>query len=155
MSVAVLVKHDMGCRYARPDGGGHSDAAKRLSDTYNLHKAAGSPVGWWLSVGLADGDGGDDLFPSKAEAVRFFWPYEDWRMYVKLGPASMSVCEAESVMAWQRQTNRLHLTDRDDSHGGLEVIPRLNIEHHQRQMAAMRGGVRMPIALGYARENPA
>lgn len=151
MGTPVLVRHDDGCKFARPELGGHSDAAKRLSDTYNLHKAAGSPVGWWFSVALSDGSGGDDLFESKSAAVHFHWPYEDWRFYAKIGPASMSVCEAESVMAWQRQVNGLRLTDRDDRHGGLEVIPRLTREHHDRQMAALRGQVPMPVALGYAK----
>lgn len=151
MPVPVLVKHDIGCRHARPADGGHSDAAKRLSDTYNLHKAAGSPVGWWFSVHYEDGSGGDDLFMSKADAVRHFWPYEDVRFYCKLGPASMSVCEAESVLAWHRQASSLRTTDRDNRHGGYDVIPRLTVEHHARQMRALRGEVNMPIALGYQR----
>lgn len=151
MSVPVLVAHDQGCHFARPADGGHTDTAKRLSDTYNLHKAAGAPVGWWFSVALADGSGGDELFGTKAEAVNWYWPYESHRFYCKLGPASMSVCEAESVMAWQRQANQLRLTDRDAEGGGLELIPRLTDEHHARQMAAMRGDVGMPVALGYAK----
>lgn len=150
--MTVLVVHDIGCRYVRPRDGGHSDAAKRLSDTYNLHKAAGAPLGWIFSVSLADGSGGDELFPAKAAAVSYFWPYEDWRCYLKLGPASMSVCEAESVMEWQRQVSQLRTHDRDDSRGGLDVIPRLNQEDQARQLAAIRGELNMPVALGYMEE---
>lgn len=147
---AVLTgEHGWGCKFARADHGGHTDAARRLSDVYNLHKAAGSPVGWIFSVALSDGSGGDELFATKAEAVDYYFPWEDWRAYLKLGPQSMDVCEAESVMAWQRQTSALGTTGRDYRRGGLEVIPRLNVEDMARQYAALRGELAMPLALGY------
>lgn len=149
MSVPVLVRHDGGCRYARPSDGGHSDAAKRLSDGYNLHKAAGGTLGWIFAAKLSDGAISDELFPSKDIVVSHLWPYEDWFFYGKIGPASMSVCEAESRLKWEREAARLRTTGRDYKRGGLQVIPRLNAEDQARQMAALRGELNMPVALGY------
>ena len=148
MSVPVLVRHDAGCRYARPEGGGHSDAAKRMSDHYNLHKAAGAILGWWLAFALADGAHDGEAYQTKQEAVRHQHHDEWWSTFVKIGPASMSVCQAESLLYMGRQQARLKLPDRDDKRGGYDVIPRLTIEDHWRQMEALRTG-RDYVGLGY------
>ena len=66
-----LVKHDHGCKWGRFDSTvnehaeiltgevrpGHSDTAKRFSDTFNLHHAAGQARGW-IAVGYADSNSG-------------------------------------------------------------------------------------------------
>lgn len=151
--MTVLVKHDHGCRYARDELGGHTDLAKRFADWYNLHKTAGAPNGHWIAVSLNDGSSDGSAYPDRKTAMRFQHGNEKWFAYVQLGPATMSVCEAESVMRWQRQTHRLQerFVDKDERQGGLQVIPRLNREDLERQMAAIRSG-RGAIALGYAKE---
>lgn len=148
MSIPVLTRHDPGCRYARPDGGGHSDAAKRMSDHYNLHKAAGALVGWWLAFALADGAHDGEAYQTKAEAVRHQHQNEWWFTYVKIGPASMTICSAESLLYMGRQQSRLRLADRDDKRGGFDVIPRLTQEDHWAQMRALQAG-RDFVGLGY------
>lgn len=148
MSSPVLVRHDPGCRYARPEHGGHSDAAKRVSDHYNLHKAAGALTGWWLAFALADGGHDGTAYPTKLEAVTHQHHAEWWCAFIRIGPSMMTVCEAESQLMWQRQQARLKLPQRDDPHGGLDVITRLTREDHARQMAALRDGTGF-IGLGY------
>jgi len=157
----------MGCKYARASSdltvddegniltgsiqGGHSDAAKRVSDCYNLHKAAGAVLGWWIAVSLATGESDGDAYPDKLTAVWHQKHSESWFAFLRIGQGAMSVCEAESVLAWHRQQARLRLSDRDYKRGGLDVIPRLTIEGAERQMAAMDGRLSMPLALGYAK----
>lgn len=147
-SVPVLVRHDQGCRYARPEHGGHSDAAKRISDAYNLHKAAGALDGWWLAFGLQDGGHDNTPYETKAEAVRHQHHAEWWTMFIRIGPSAMSVCEAESQLMWQRQQARLKLPDRDDPRGGLEVIQRIGRADHLLQAHAIATGTGH-IGLGY------
>ena len=154
--MTVLVRHDPGCKWGRqgttaeigPDGQvtgyqlgqGHSDAAKRFSDTYNLHHAAGVTSGW-IAVKYADGSGGDDVFDTKDDAVRIMWPYEDWYFYATLSAApSMSVCAAEAVLRWRRIMHEMERPDRDQPHGGLEVIPFLTEEDRAEQERAVLSG---------------
>lgn len=165
--VPVLVRHDVGCKFARAsddltldDEGriltgsitpGHSDAASRIADCYNLHKAAGAINGWWIAVSLATGESDGDAYPDKAAAVWHQRNCESWFAFLRIGPAAMSVCEAESQLRWHRQQSKLRLNDREYKNGGLQVIPRLRIEDIDRQMAAMGGHGGLPVALGYAR----
>jgi hypothetical protein len=141
--MTVLVKHDPGCKWGRATdvdidsdgtvlsaviGPGHSDAAKRFSDTFNLHQAAGTRSGW-IAVRYSDGGGGDDVYDIREEAVRFCWPYEDRYFYATLaGSHSMSVCAAESVLRWRRIMAEAERPDRDVAGGGLEVIEFLTAE---------------------------
>lgn len=165
MGVPVLVRHDMGCKYGRAsanididDDGhiiageilpGHTDAAKQVSDIYNLHKAAGAPVGHWIAVALADGASDGTAYPSKAAAVTHQHHNEWWFAFIQLQPGALSVCAAESLLRWQRQAAALRTADREDSRGGLDVIPRLTREAHMGQLAALGGHGGLPVALGY------
>jgi hypothetical protein len=149
VSSPALVPHDHGCRYARLEGGGHSDAARRVSDTYNMHRAVmGFAPAGVIAVSLADGTSDNTVYPSRESAVAHQHHNERWYAYIRLAAPSMSVCEAESVMRLQRQAAALAPAQLDEPNGGLEVIPRLNAEDQQRQIAAMRGHLRLPIALG-------
>lgn len=150
MSTPVLVRHDPGCRYARESDGGHSDAAKRISDTVNLHAVAGVRRGV-IAFSLADGRSDGTVYDTRGQAVAHQHHDERYCGFIRLGPAGMSVCEAASVLRMQRQASRLARPDRDAPDGGLEVIPRLTREAHARQIAALAGRVRLPIALGKGR----
>jgi hypothetical protein len=163
VSIPVLVKHDPGCKWSRFSGKvnergeiiegqvqpGHSDAAKRFSDWYNLHRAAGLDRGWF-AVMLDDGASNGDVYDTRGEAVRHMWPNERWYFYCTLnaGP-SMSVCAAESVLRWRRTMNEVEgpLLNPDAPDGGLEVIPRLTTEDQEAQIRAVRTG-RGHLALG-------
>lgn len=146
--VPVLVKHDPGCRYARQADGGHSDTAKRLSDTYNLHIVAGARRGGVIAVSLDDGSSDTTVYDSRADAVSHQHHNERWYAYIRINAGHMSVCEAESVMRWQRQANKLAAAQLGEQNGGLEIIPRLTKEGIERQLAAMAGRLNLPIALG-------
>ena len=153
--MTVLVKHDPGCKWGRFDGTvdeqanilsgglrpGHSDAAKRFADGYNLHKAAGQVRGW-IAVRYLDGSSDGTVYDSRADAVGGCFPWDDEFFYATLSQPPMSVCAAESLLRYKRimsEMDRAH-TDRDAPHGGLEVIPRLAAEDQEAQIAAVRSG---------------
>ena len=144
----VLVRHDPGCYHAREADGGHSDAAKRLSDTYNLHVTCGARIGSVFAYSLADATSDGTLYDSRQDAVDHQRHNEGWRGYVRMGPGRMSVCQAAAVIRWDRQAAELARAQRGERSGGLEVIPRLTIADRERQLAAMRGELNLPIALG-------
>ena len=110
--VTILVRHDPGCRWGRVGteaeidgsgqvtgyklGQGHSDAAKRFSDAFNLHKAAGTARGW-IAVRYRDGSANVEVYDSREDAVRDCFPWEDEFFYATLtGAPSMTVC----LMFW-------------------------------------------------------
>lgn len=167
MTIPALTQHDHGCRWARlgaeaeidgngqvtgirNPGAGHSDAAKRFADWYNLHKAAGSHG--WIAVALADGRTDGAVYDTRHAAVAHMWPNERWYFYATLAQPSMTICAAESVLRYKRIMNEIEgaHTDRDAPHGGLEVIPRLAAEDQEAQLQAVRTG-RGHLALGYRR----
>lgn len=162
--MTVLVRHEPGCRWGRAGaeaeisaggrvtgtrskGAGHSDAAKRFSDTFNLHKAAGMIAGW-IAVRYADGRGGQDVYETRAAAVAGMWPWEDEHFYCTLAAPPMSVCAADSLLRYKRVMAAMEKPDRDAPHGGLEVIPRLAAEDREAQIAAVRSG-KGALALGH------
>lgn len=163
MDTPVLTRHDHGCKWSRFDGEvderanilsgevrpGHSDAAKRFSDLYNLHKAAGTTRGW-IAVALADGSSDGEVYETRAEAVLYQRHNERWYFYCALDQPAMTICQAESLLRYKRVMNQIEAghTDRDAPHGGLEVIPRVSIEDMEAQMRAVRSGHGM-VALGY------
>lgn len=162
MSVPVITRHDHGCKWSRFDGQvdeqanivsgevrpGHSDAARRFSDGYNLHRAAGTHGGW-IAVALADGDCGADVYDTRQEAVSFAWPYEDRYFFAVLAQPSMTICQAESLLRYKRVMNEMESAhaDRDAPGGGLEVIERMSVEDMEAQITAVRTGRGM-LALG-------
>ncbi len=163
----VLVSHDQGCLWARPGaeaeidgaghvtairspGYGHTDAAKRFADTYNMHKAAGAARGW-IAVEYATGGGGADVYDSREAAVASLWPYEDWYFYCWLREPSMTVCAAESLLRYRRVMSDIERPDRDIAGGGYEVIRRLAVEDQEAQIRAVRTG-RGALPLGRRRD---
>lgn len=144
----VLVRHDPGCRWSRESDGGHSDAAKRISDAYNLHVTCGARLGQVFAFALADGCSDGVLYDSRADAVNHQRHNEARRGYARIGAGGMTVCAAAAVLRWQRQAAALAAPGRGEKSGGLEVIPRLTLEGQARQLAAMAGRINVPIALG-------
>lgn len=133
--------HEAYCRFKAI---GHTDAAKRFCDTYNLHKiGAGSAAnGKWIAIALHDGSSDDTLYDSKRDAVRHQRHNEQWYAFICIVPPSMKYCDAEVMLDVHRRMYDagLRMTDPDHKHGGMDVIKRVTVED---QLAwASRGAVR-------------
>lgn len=146
--------HDMGCWFARPRDEHdrelpHTDAAKRVSDTYMLHRVANpdNAVGKWFAVHLADGSGDGVLYDSRRDCIRHQKHNSKWFAYIKIAPCGMSVCEAESFLrssrlAYAATGNLLSDPDR-------EIIQPLTREEHLRRMADQAiGRPTIPLIIG-------
>lgn len=119
---------------------GHSDAAKRVCDEYNLHRLAlgYDAIGKWFACALADGQSDHVAYDSKLMAVRHQHHNEMNFTFIKIGPPTMNVCEAEVMLKTARSLHDkgMRLTDPDDAHGGRDVIKRSTVED---QMAQANG----------------
>lgn len=106
----------------------HSDAAKRISDTYNLHRLADfyGSMGKWFAAALHDGRTDNVLYDKKREAVLHQHHNEQLYTFICIGPAQMTPCEAEVMLKVARMAydNGLRLTDPDDARGGRDMIKR-------------------------------
>ena len=131
MSVPLLIHHNPHCT----SKAGHSDEAKRIADTITMHWLAVKTdcVGKWLTFNLSDGKGGMDLYPSKADAVRFARIPKNM-LYVCLVPGGMYVCEAEILLKTGRKLSGWGLEDSE-----RQLIPRATGEHRA-QMLKLLGG---------------
>jgi len=145
MTVVTVIEHDAGCSYGREGRGGHSDAAKRVADTYMLHRTAGaalglSNVGKVFAVSLQDGTSDGQLYDTLAEAIRHQKHSAKWYAYLRVGRHALNPCEASSLMQLHRDADKagLNFTGRHDP--PLELIPRLTAEDHHRMRAAMAAG---------------
>lgn len=144
MGTATAFRHDPGCEYAL-DGapGGHADAARRVADTYMLHRVAGkhlATVGKVFAVALADGTSDGVLYDTIAAAIRHQRHNAKWYAYLRVGREDMTVCNAASVLKLHRDADEagLNFTDRHDPKVfGFELIPRLTAEDHQRMTRAL------------------
>lgn len=154
MAAVALVPHDVNC--ARK-GLGHSDAAKRVSDTYRLHRLAegNAAIGQWIAVRLADGHSDNVLYDSKSAAVRHQHHNEQWYAFVAIGAWDMSPCEAEEFLALNRMLydNGIRMTDPDHASGGPELIPRATVEDQRSLVRSIRNhGRTRPSGLVYPGE---
>lgn len=124
-----MTTHDPWCQSkALP----HEDAAKRISDEYNLHRSA-SPygsVGKWISCALHDGISDHQLYESKREAVNHQHHNEQWYTFIKIRPCTMTACEAAVMLRIARTAydNGMRLADPDDRNGGRSIIKRTSRE---------------------------
>lgn len=135
--------HDMNCpRRARA----HDDAATRLSDAYNLHLIAKEydAIGRFFAVALEDGRGDGVLYETRRDAVRHQRHDEARYVFVRIGPANMTICEAASLLFTQRKLYErgMRMADRDHRAGGRVLIPRLTVEDQLAQMRQIVYGTR-------------
>lgn len=117
----------------------HSDAAKRIYDTYSLHRLA-DPIGNLgrvFAVSIADGTTDNVLYDTRQDAIRHQHHNEWYYDYVRISPTQMSLCDAELFLSGIRKTYeaRKSLMDRDHPKGGLEIIHRLTVEDQLAQNA--------------------
>lgn len=125
-----------------------SDAAKRVSDAYNLHRVSDpiGSIGKWLHVKLEDGTGGNTLFDSKVEAERDTGHMEMYYAFPQVGPWPMTPELAETFLHLHRRMyeNNLKMADPDAAGGGHEMIRRTSREDQFNQVRNLFQGDRLP-----------
>jgi hypothetical protein len=143
--------HDPGCEYGRDSAGptGHSDAARRVSDTYMLHRIADpglGSVGKVFAVALADGTSDGQLYDTMADCIRHQRHNAKWYAYLRVGREGMSICQAASILKMHRDADEagIKFVDRDDPSYGYELIDRLTVEDHQRMTRALAARTWIP-----------
>jgi hypothetical protein len=144
----VLARHDPGCRYGR---GQHGDAAKRIADTHNLHRTAGSGlgldnVGKIFACALNDGTSDGVLYPDIKTAIRHQKHNAKWYCYLRVTRDAWTECMAASLLQVHRDADDagLKFVDRDDPSYGAEIIPRLTVEDHYRMTRALAAKTWIP-----------
>lgn len=92
-----------------------------------------------MACAIADGSSDGTLYATKREAVRHQHHNERFYCFIAIGPQSMSVCSAESLLKMFRQTYDagIHLVDPDHKGGGRDIIRRLTTEDHRSQMRSI------------------
>jgi hypothetical protein len=131
----------------------YSDAAKRVSDQYNLHRIAApyEAIGKWFAVKLHDGDSDQVLYDSKIDAVTHQKHNEQYYAFVQIGPWNMTPKDAETFLAMHRRMydRGLHMADPDSNSGGRDVIKRVGQEDQYNQLRSMFVGDRSPSNIRY------
>lgn len=128
----LKLAHHANCTYRLR---GHSDEAKRVSDVVNLHWIANmwECIGKWVAFRLSDGKNDMALYDSKADAVRHQHDPKK-RLYIRLVPGGMSLCEAEIVLRTARQM----ASKGWELDTGPELIRRVAPEHQQRILRQLK-----------------
>lgn len=148
MTTATRVRHDPGCEYGR---GQHGDAAKRIADTHNLHRTAGTGlglenVGRVFACALGDGSSDGVLYDNIKDAIRHQKHNAKWYAYFRVMRDAMTECQAASMLRLHRDADDagLKFVDRDDPSFGAEIIERLTVEDHYRMRQALAGKTWIP-----------
>jgi hypothetical protein len=122
----------------------HSDAAKRASDNYNLHRVTNpyDSIGKWIAVALSDGSSDGVLYDTKKECVSHQHHDEMWYAYIRINPSSMMPCDAEIFLRMHRMMydKGIRLADPDDVKGGRDVIKRSTSEDQFSLLRSIRSG---------------
>jgi hypothetical protein len=118
----------------------HTDPAKRVCDTYTLHKVADWPgnLGKWFAVALADGTSDNILYDSKPDAIRHQHHNENYYAFIQVTPAQMTPCTAEIFLAGVRKLYDAGLRMTDPVIARKEVIKRATYEDQVAQSLHMR-----------------
>jgi hypothetical protein len=139
-------QHQMRCpRENRTPLGDHSYAAKKIADTFNLHRMADpyGNVGYWFAASLADGQTDMVLYESKQDAVRHQHHNENFYTFIQIVPTTMTPCEAEVMLKVARMIYAKggRITDGYSRH---DLIKRLGWE----DQIAMSHGVASNVQFG-------
>lgn len=95
------MSHQLKCPLEnRTPFGDHSDAAKRISDIYSLHRIADpyGNIGSWFASSLANGESDMVLYDSKPNAIRHQHHNENYYTFIQIVPSMMTPCEAEVML---------------------------------------------------------
>jgi hypothetical protein len=134
--------------YCQQKAFGHTDAARRISDTYNLHRigAGDAALNKYFAAALVDGRSDDQLYDTKRDAVRHQHHNEDYYTFICIGPQSMQICDAEVMLKIARALydRGIRLADPDDAKGGKEAIKRLSAEDQIAQSHGRNTNLLMP-----------
>lgn len=137
-------RHEVWCQHLNDS----HEAARRISDEYNLHRIAGGydSIGKWIAAALEDGRSDHVLYDSKYDAVRHQHHNERYYTFIKIGPNSMNPCEAEVMLKMGRQMMErgVQTADREHHAGGMSVIKRLMVEDQLNMLRGVVSNVRMP-----------
>lgn len=77
-----------------------TDAGTRLSDTWNMHAAAGS-FNRWFAARLSDGGSDGVIYDTRADAVRHqLWP--EYCAYAQVRAYPMSADEGDAFLTFHR-----------------------------------------------------
>lgn len=93
--------HQSHCPYEnRTNMNGHSDAAFRIVDVYNLHRTADlyGSIGQWIACRLDDGSSDNVLYPTKPIAIAHQHHNENFFTFIQITPAQINACEAEVML---------------------------------------------------------
>jgi hypothetical protein len=127
---------------------GHSDAAKRIADTYSLHLIGmgDGAIRKWFAAALIDGRSDDTLYDSKSDCIHHQHNNEQYYTYIRIGPRSMRVCEAEVMLKTARTLydNGMRMVDPDSHTGGPDAIKRLTAEDQMQQSVGNNTNLIMP-----------
>lgn len=96
--------HERWCKLSGT-GRPHEDAVKRIRDTYNLHRV-GDPYGSvkkWIACALQDGSSDGVLYDSKPDAIFHQHHNEEYYTFIRIGPHSMTECEAAVMLNTARR----------------------------------------------------
>lgn len=118
------------------------DAAKRIADTYMLHRIA-DPIGnlgQFFAARLSDGTTNNNMYPSMAAARADLSRHDDenrW-MYIQIVPSNLSVRDASILLATNRKLHDagFRVSDTD----GRTMIPRIGREDHMAQLRSVFKG---------------
>ena len=123
-----------------------SDAARRISDTYNLHRLADpiGNIGRWFASKLIDGTTDNILYDSRSDAVWHQKHNEQFYMFTQIVPATMSEHDSETRLqvARRMQDAGIRMIDRDAPNGGRDMIPRMSTEDQSAQISSMFRGTK-------------
>lgn len=126
----------------------HSDAAKRIADTYAMHRLADpiASVGKWFAVALQDGTSDNTVYDTKQDAIRHQHHNEYYFTYIQIVPGTIGVCDAEFLLSGARKMSKARnaLMDRDHPKGGMEPITRLTAEDQINQIGGRSSNLIIP-----------
>jgi len=134
--------------YCKNNEVAHSDAARRIADTYSLHRIADpiGNIGKFFAAKLEDGRSDGILYDSRLDAMRGQKHNEMYCGYVQIVPSQMSYCDAELLLSgWRKLYDmRRNMMNLDHRAGGMEIIPRLTAEDQIKQVQGIIGNLILP-----------
>ncbi len=134
--------------------GNHEDAAKRIADTYSLHRIAADTlgltnIGKFFAAALADGTTDGVLYDTKQDAVSHQKHNEQFYTFIKIGPWHMTACDAAVMLKVSRSAydKGLRLADPQSRSGGRELIKRATIEDMRSLASGKASNLILPFPL--------
>lgn len=123
------------------------DAAKRVSDTYALHKSADplGSIGKWFAVAMSDGTSDGVLYDTRQECVAHQHHNEMYYAYLQVTPGSLRT--VRECKMWLVATRKMYdagfrMTDPNARGGGRELIKRATVEDQRSLIRSLFQGTK-------------